>query len=131
MARPRHLSEAAIRAQARREREDGAPRLKSEVPHVTSLHLEIEERHGTVPIAGAHIRRIVVDHAPALFVLPCGERSCQDGGHDLTRPIMAALRSKTATITGDDDCSGYLPNGERCGTTVHYVMVAGYEPDAG
>jgi hypothetical protein len=121
------MSEAALRAAARREREDRAPRLRDEVPPLVELHLEIEERRsGEAAVSGSHIRRFVVAHAPALFDIPCGERSCRDGGHDLTRQILAALREGKTTSSGEDACNGYSPNGSRCELELHYVMYATY-----
>ena len=123
------MSEAALRSAARREREDAAPRLRDEVPTLETLHLELEERRGDSLLAsGAHVRRVVVEHAPALFAIPCGERSCQDGGHDLTRWILSVLRKGETRFVGDDTCTGYSRDGGRCGIALHYVVVASYKP---
>src|SRR5262245_54567395 len=68
----RRNTEAMQRAAERRKREDEAARLHDEVPRLASLKLEIEERGGGGTGAGSnHIRHIVVDTAPALFLLPC------------------------------------------------------------
>jgi len=125
------MSEAALRSVARREREDAAPRLRDEVPALATLYLELEERRGESLVAsGAHVRRVVVEHAPALFDIPCGERSCPDGGHDLTREILSALRRGATNFAGEDTCNGYTPAGNRCGIELHYVVVATYRPAA-
>jgi len=66
----RKQSEAALRFAERRRREDDAPRLSAEVPRLLTLRLEIEERSGGSVVAEpVHVRRIVVEHAPALFFL--------------------------------------------------------------
>ena len=100
----RRVSEAALRAADRRRREDDAPRLHDAVPALDSLRLEIEERRGGGVLAGGtHIRRIMVEHAPALFDLPCGDRTCKDGGHDLTR--VADPTARLGEITGKTEAA--------------------------
>lgn len=74
---------------------------------------------------GTHIRRIVVERAPALFELPCGDRSCKDGGHDLTHAILTELQHGTTRFEGENHCSGYL-GGAPCGSVLRYVGVATY-----
>ena len=122
----RRVSEAALRAADRRRREDDAPRLRGAVPALDSLRLEIEERRGGGVLAGgAHIRRIMVEHAPALFDLPCGDRACKDGGHDLTRTILGALQRGEPRFEGEDRCSGSLGEAP-CGSVLRYVGIATY-----
>src|SRR6266849_2479094 len=76
----RRNSVAAQRFAERRRREEDAPRLCDQVPNLVSLKLEIEERSGVTGVK--HIRRVVVDRAPALFLVPCGDSKCADGEHD-------------------------------------------------
>jgi hypothetical protein len=98
---------AAERSAERRRREDEAPRLAAVVPDLVSLKLEMSEKRGDIGIAEAsHIRRVVVEHAPALFIVPCGESSCRDGGHDITRAVLRGLEQKSTTYEGDDPCTG-------------------------
>lgn len=123
----RRTSVTTQRAVERREREDAAPRLHDEVPNLLTLNIEIEERRsGELVGMGSYIRRVVVDRAPALFAIPCGDKSCQDGGHDVTREILTALRRGALTLSGEDACSGYLGGTARCATTLHYKIVATY-----
>jgi hypothetical protein len=130
----RRQSEAAQRANERRQREDEAPRLKQQVPGLVELRLEIEERLGESAIAAArHTRHIIVDRAPALFDLQCTENSCRDGGHDMTSEIMRALRSGLTEFRGQDGCMGRLGAGaDPCRRVLHYVAFAKYTavPDA-
>ena len=122
----RRHTEAALRATERRKREDDAPRLKEEVPHLEKLKLEIEEHRGDGAISGTrYTRHIVVDHAPALFEIPCGESDCEDGGHDLTPEIMRALRSSSREFSGDDACNGRLGSGY-CRRVLVYQAIAEY-----
>ena len=126
MATPRRMSEAAERAQERRRREDAAPRLIKEVPRLLSLSLEIDERRPGAGSGTCHTRRIVVANAPALFMLPCADSSCQDGGHDLTRNIMPRLRDGIARFEGEHVCDGHVGSAH-CGNILRYVARASYQ----
>lgn len=124
----RRNKDAANRFAERRRREDEAPRLAAEVPKLESLRLDVEERRpGVVSAEVSHIRRVVVAHAPALFEVPCSDPSCQDGGHDLTRPIMRALRSGETKFEGEDVCLGSVGNAS-CERILRYVATATYRP---
>jgi hypothetical protein len=95
----------ALRSAERRRREDDAPRLHEQVPDLLKLELDIADRSG--PVEGSvHIRRVVVDRAPALFLLPCGDPRCTDGEHDLTTIVMSSLRSRATSFRGEDGCRG-------------------------
>jgi hypothetical protein len=122
----RRQSEASLRYAERKRREDDAPRLAAEVPAVKELRLEIEERSGGSLVAEpVHVRRIVVEHAPALFILPCGDSRCKDGGHDITHAVLRALRAKETRFEGQDLCSGSQGSGQ-CTRVLHYVALATY-----
>jgi hypothetical protein len=122
----RKKSEAAERALARREQEDKAPRLSAEVPKLTNLRLEVEEHEGTSRRPEQnHVRHVVVTSAPALFVLPCGDTRCKDGGHDITREVLRALRSGETRFEGTDACQGSQGSGV-CARVLHYVAIAQY-----
>src|SRR5689334_11753022 len=83
------LTDAAMRAAERRRREDEAPRLLARVPKLESLKLEIEERRPEATSADVqHVKRVVVESAPALFEIACCDRACKDGGHDITRAVL-------------------------------------------
>lgn len=122
----RPLSEAAQASADRRRREDAAPRVHVLLPKLQSLRLEIDERTSAAGLTtSSHIRRIVVESAPALFLVACGDASCRDGGHDITEPVMRALRGGETRFEGDDSCRGALGSGF-CARTMHYVGVATY-----
>ena len=122
----RKQSEASQRFAERRKREDEAPRLSTEVPRLKNLQLEIQERTGVSSVAEPkHMRRIVVEHAPALFVIPCGDPRCKDGGHDITHDVLRALRSGETTFEGQDTCVGSQGSGQ-CARVLHYVAIATY-----
>lgn len=126
MANPRRNLEAAQRAAARRQREDDAPRLRDKVPGLESLKLEIDEVRGAEAVAGAsHIRRVVVEHAPALFVIPCSDRECKEGGHDVTEPILADLGAQKQAFDGQHACAGQVGTAP-CGLTMRYRATATY-----
>jgi len=117
---------AAQRSAERRQREDDAPRLREEVPELLRLSLEIEERaEGSAALQQKHTRHIVVDHAPALFLIPCGDPKCEDGGHDVTYAIMRSLRGRETEFTGEDGCSGSLGAGA-CRRILYYQAAAEY-----
>jgi hypothetical protein len=119
----RRNNPAAQRFAERRQRENDAPRLSAEVPDLVSLRLEIDEQGGSAQ--PRYIRRIVVDSAPALFLLPCGDPRCVDGGHDITGTVMRALRARSTTFDGSDDCSGSVGS-SACARVVRFDAVAEY-----
>jgi hypothetical protein len=130
MLNRRRSGPAALRFAARRQREDEAPRLHDEVPRLRHLRLEVEERRGggIVPEA-KHIRHVIIDRAPALFLLPCGDASCNDGGHDVTLAMMRDLRAGQTRFEGESVCNGTVGTA-LCGRVVHYVAIADYDPSA-
>jgi hypothetical protein len=122
----RRNGEAAQRFAERRQREDEAPRLRVVVPRLSDFKLEVEERRsGGVVAETSHIRRVVVDHAPALFILPCGDPSCKDGGHDVTHGILRSLERNATRFEGEDVCSGNVGTAT-CGRVLKYVGIAVY-----
>jgi hypothetical protein len=123
----RKNSPQALRFADRRKREDEAPRLSEEIPDLASLQLDIEDRAGVAEGSG-HRRRIVVEHAPALFLLPCGDPRCTDGGHDLTSVIMRPLRSHELVFHGEDACTGTVGTSP-CARVVKFDAVASYRPE--
>ncbi len=124
----RRNTDAANRFAERRQREDAAPRLSAELPKLETLKLDIDERRpGVVASEVSHIRRVVVDHAPALFELPCSDPSCRDGGHDLTSQIMRSLHRGETKFEGEDSCLGHVGNAS-CGRILRYVATATYKP---
>jgi hypothetical protein len=126
MMNSRNHTEQAMRFAERRTREDEAPRLHDEVPSLVSLKLNVEDRSGV--IAGTkYTRRVVVDRAPALFVVPCGDPRCQSEGHDLTRQVMSALRARARSFQGEDGCNGSVGQGE-CLRVLKFEAVAEYGP---
>lgn len=119
-------SEAELVCRERRQREDDAPRLRQEVRQLASLAIEIAEyRSAGTALAARHTRRVVVEHAPALFEIPCTEERCRGGGYDLTYEIMRALKAKRTLFDGQETCSGQLGSGE-CGRTLRYTAHATY-----
>jgi hypothetical protein len=120
------LSEAAVRNAERRRREDEAPRLRDRVPRLESLRLEIaERRQGGIEPDVTHVKRVVVDSAAAMFELSCCDRSCKEGGHDITRMIMAELERGAEKFEGEDACHGSLGTAP-CGRVLHFVGIATY-----
>jgi hypothetical protein len=119
----RRNSPASQRFAERRRREDDAPKLCRQVPALASLRLEFDERCGIG--ATKHIRRFVIERAPALFLVVCGDPRCADGEHDLTTPIMRALRARETSFQGSDECPGSVGLGA-CPRVLHFDGIAEY-----
>ncbi|HLV22218.1 MAG TPA: hypothetical protein VKZ49_15100 [Polyangiaceae bacterium] len=118
--------EIAERVAERRRREEAAPALSSIVPELAQLDMNIEERRaGTKLLESTHIRRVVVEHARALFVLPCGDRACKEGGHDITAEVLHALRAGKNEFEGEDPCVGQTGSAS-CQRVLRYVAHAEY-----
>ena len=118
--------EAEQRFNERRRREDEALRLLEKVPRLRSLKLEIEEHRGVSTLAETkHTRVVIVERAPALFVVPCGDRDCRDGGHDVTDAVLRALLAGEERFEVEDGCVGNIRSAE-CGRTVRIVAKATY-----
>jgi hypothetical protein len=97
------------------------------VPDLVSLRLDIEDHSGSTAVAQPkYIRRIVVAHAPALFLIPCGDSNCVDGGHDVTATVIQALRSRRATFQGEDSCHGSIGSSS-CSRVMHFEGFAEYK----
>lgn len=127
----RKSREAAERFSERRRREEEAPRLASEIPDLESLALQIRDRAGSGPAPEpSYTRRVVVESAPALFVIPCGDRRCEDGGHDVTPMVMRALRARLPEFSGEDACGGSLGAHGQCARVLHFTGKATYGPKA-
>lgn len=107
----------------RRLREDDAPRLATKVPELKSLQVSIVDRGGSTSVR--YKKLVVVASAPALFVFPCTEPRCEEGGHDVTTAIMAALYRRMTTLEGDSRCDGSVGSAP-CGREIHYSVVADY-----
>jgi hypothetical protein len=119
----RRNSLAAQRFAERRVREDEAPKLTDQVPALSSLRLAIQEKSG----AGGtnHIRRVIVDSAPALFLVPCGDPRCVSGEHDLTWTVLHSLRAGETSFHGTDDCTGSIGSSP-CQRVLHFDGTAEY-----
>lgn len=118
--------EATARMEERRRREADAPRLAATIPTLEKLRLEVLERSSNISRPEhSHTRHVVVASAPALFVLPCHDTQCKDGGHDLTALILAGLRTQKDRFEGEDPCSGVVGDAG-CSRVLGYVAVATY-----
>jgi hypothetical protein len=121
----RRYSEAAERFAERRRREDEAPRLRVRIPNLISLRLEVEERRSSsVVVESRHVRHIV-DSAPALFVLPCSDPACKDGGHDVTSQMLRGLLAGSERFDVEDACMGEIGTAH-CGRILKVTAIAKY-----
>lgn len=126
----RRNSEVAERTRQRQQREDEAPRLHEEFPSLESLKLEMSYRRGdTNADEATHVRQVVLGRAPSLFVVPCANRDCKDGGHDITQEVIRGLRGSRERFEGKMSCNGTLGSaGAPCTSVLSYTVIAKYKP---
>jgi hypothetical protein len=124
MNRRKHL-EAEERRGIRNQREAAAGKLLQRAPDLTSLSISIHEARSDGYLDFTqYIRRVVLEHAPALFEVPCSCSSC-DGVHDMTREVLLALASRKTRFEGNYVCRGTCSAGN-CGRVLRYVATATY-----
>jgi hypothetical protein len=114
---------AAQRSRDRRKAEDDAPRLIDVLPGLRSAKLAVTELVANG--ATKYIKHIVVARSPVLFIIPCGDPVCQDGGHDITSELMSAFRKRLATASGESACTGTTGTAE-CRRSIQYTLTAEY-----
>lgn len=121
----RFRSEIALRAEERRQRENDAPRLHAVVPELSSLQISFSDGEAGAIAGVAHLRRVVVERAPALFEQRCANPSCK-GEHQLTSELMSALRRGEERIEGEDPCNAPIGSAS-CHWVLKYVAKASYD----
>lgn len=101
--------EVVQRASERRESEDSARRLIEVCPSLVSLRLEIREARGEGTTSSSqHVRHIVVASAPASFDIPCIDRGCNGGSHDITHAVLRGLSQSLERFEGGSTCTGAM-----------------------
>jgi hypothetical protein len=125
----RRNNEAAERARERRQKEDSAPRLATDVPSLRTMRLSVSFRRGETIVSDAsYVRVVVVATAPALFEINCSDSYCQGGGHQATQQILEGLRAKKTQFQGEVPCYGSVgSSATRCTSTLVYQVEATYE----
>jgi len=109
----------------RRRREDAAPRLRDQVEDLESLRLRFEDvRLEGRTRAISYSKPIAVATAPACFDIRCMEVRC-NGRHDLTAPVLRALREAKISFVGSSDCNGMIGD-VPCDHTLAYTCEAKY-----
>lgn len=119
-------AEAQERFAARQRREDDAPRLLEEVPALKSLRMTMTFLRGEGAAQSSHVRVIVIERAPAVFHVPCADKNCRSGGHELTPQVMGALRDKKTSFSGSARCDGTLTTGNACDAELRFEAEASY-----
>jgi hypothetical protein len=110
----------------RDERENAAGKLVQRVPDLTSLSIEIRETRPDGCVSDTHyIRRVVLEHAPALFEVVCSDPRCEDGGYDVTPDIIFGLKSRQTRFEGHQTCRGRCGSLD-CARVLRYVTTATY-----
>jgi hypothetical protein len=108
------------------EREDASPRLKQLVPELESLRVKLVENRGGYPISGTRrVQHVMVRTASTRFEIPCGESSCQGGGHDLTPVVGPRLRHRRVEFSGSSECNGAVGM-SGCHRCLDYAFEAEY-----
>jgi hypothetical protein len=125
MKRASVRTEAALRYAERLQREQEAPRLRDRVPALASLRLEITDGRNLTSADPKHTRIIMVETAPALFSLTCGDHACRDGGHDVTHAVLDGLRARATRFEVQDACYGSVGMAQ-CGRTMLVEITATY-----
>jgi hypothetical protein len=118
-------TEAALRYAERLHREQDAPRLRDRIPALATLRLEITDGRKLTSTDSKHTRIIVVDTAPALFSLVCGDHACRGGGHDVTTAVLDGLRAGATRFEVEDACYGNVGPAE-CGRSMLVQITATY-----
>jgi hypothetical protein len=120
---PTKPSNASVCAVERRQREDSAPRINEMFPQLSALSIHVDE-HSSV-LSPRYVRRVVIQNAPALFILPCSDPNCSDGGHDISSDIIGQVRSKRREFDGSHVCGGWIGS-RQCGRTIWFHCEASY-----
>lgn len=116
--------EALRRREERWQREDAAHRLLEDVPSLSSLSIEIQDRSGDPAQPPTnYVRRVHLPGAPAHFEIPCSDRKCENGGYDITSDILEGLRSGKPVFEGTVSCLGSLPE-HACTRSLHWTVRA-------
>ena len=87
----------------------------------------LADAQAALPVS--YVRHVVVTTAPAFFDLPCGDKKCEEGGHDLTSKVMRRLRRGDTTWTGKSRCRG-SKKGEPCVRELELEVQAEYAEQA-
>jgi hypothetical protein len=114
---------AAQRASERRIREDEAPRLREAFPGLVSLQIVVVEEANATTMT--HRRHVVIANAPVLFLVSCGDKACEDGGHDITTDVMTSLAHAQSQSEGEHPCAGQVAT-VPCARRIRYTICAEY-----
>jgi hypothetical protein len=120
-------SNASLCAVERRRREDEAPRISKILPQLSTLSIHVDE-HSTIA-SPRYVRRVVIDSASTLFIMPCSDPHCCDGGHDISSAVIEAVRSKRGSFSGTHICDGQIGSRD-CGRKIWYSGEASYQAEA-
>lgn len=85
---------------------EGAPLLRDVVPRLAALKLELVEQDGVA--SRRHTRIVLVDQAPASFIVSCGDERCRHGGYDLTGDVLPRLQRGRAEWKVTRVCNGRI-----------------------
>ena len=127
MAWQRRDLNARHRMSERWQRQDEADRLLGRIPTLRRLSIAVEERSGYTTIAAvSHVRRVVVESAPALFEIQCSSDECDGGYYDVTYDVLQALKRGVERFDFACTCNGTV-RGAACPREARFVGVARFD----
>ena len=119
------------RKKERAQREDAAGKLARRVPALATLSIAIHETRPDGVVSDTHdTRRVVLEHAPALFEVPCSYPGCTDGGYEVTREILDGLDTRRREFRGEQRCRGRCGDID-CTRVLRFVCTATYHEGVG
>jgi hypothetical protein len=97
--------------------------LAAELPLLRSARIEIVENvaNGSTK----YTKHVVVARSPVLFIIPCGDPACKDGGHDITNEVMRAFRQHLKSAVGESSCGGTTGSAQ-CRRSIQFTVTAEY-----
>ena len=101
--------------------------MAAELPLLRSARIEIVENvaNGSTKYS----KHVVVARSPVLFIIPCGDPACKDGGHDITSEVMRAFRQHLASAVGESACGGTTGSAQ-CRRSIQFTVTAQYADSA-
>jgi hypothetical protein len=97
--------------------------LAAELPLLRSAKIVVVENSSNG--STKYVKHVVVARSPVLFIIPCGDPACQDGGHDITSEVMHAFRRQLVSAEGESACGG-TTGSVPCRHNIQFTLSAEY-----
>lgn len=95
------------------------------VPQLAGLMIEVHEYSQIA--STKYKKRFNMPSAPSLFELRCNDERCTNGGYDITRSVVRALRAGETLSNGVGQCEGNTGTSS-CGRRITFAIFANYAP---